>query len=69
MRKKMNYLIVLLTIVFMVGCINIEDTSIVQQVFVRNTVISLAVLLTENHFSLIYPKCREIPSLKTILGV
>ncbi|AIF42169.1 DNA/RNA non-specific endonuclease [Virgibacillus sp. SK37] len=27
MRKKMNYLILLLTIVFMVGCTNVEDTS------------------------------------------
>jgi hypothetical protein len=28
MKKKMNYLIFLLTIIFMVGCTNIEDTSI-----------------------------------------
>ncbi|WP_342431100.1 DNA/RNA non-specific endonuclease [Neobacillus sp. FSL H8-0543] len=27
MKKKMNYLIVLLTIIFMVGCTNLEDTS------------------------------------------
>lgn len=27
MKKKMNYLILLLTIVFMVGCTNVEDTS------------------------------------------
>jgi hypothetical protein len=28
MKNKMNYLIVLLTIIFMVGCTNVEDTSI-----------------------------------------
>ena len=28
MQKKMNYLILLLTIIFMVGCTNLEDTSI-----------------------------------------
>ena len=28
MKKKMNYLILLLTIIFMVGCTNVEDTSI-----------------------------------------
>ncbi|MBS4196626.1 DNA/RNA non-specific endonuclease [Lederbergia citri] len=28
MKKKMNYLILLLTIIFMVGCTNIEDASI-----------------------------------------
>ena len=27
MKKKMNYLILLLTIIFMVGCTNVEDTS------------------------------------------
>lgn len=27
MKKKMNYLILLLTIIFMVGCTNLEDTS------------------------------------------
>ncbi len=27
MKKKMNYLILILTIIFMVGCTNIEDTS------------------------------------------
>ena len=28
MKKKMNYLILLLTIIFMVGCTNVEDASI-----------------------------------------
>lgn len=28
MKKEMNYLILLLTIIFMVGCTNVEDTSI-----------------------------------------
>jgi PBP1b-binding outer membrane lipoprotein LpoB len=28
MKKKMNYLILLLTFIFMVGCTNVEDTSI-----------------------------------------
>ena len=28
MKKKMNYLILLLTIIFMVGCTNVEETSI-----------------------------------------
>ncbi|MGB3102562.1 MAG: hypothetical protein WBB56_11695, partial [Psychrobacillus psychrotolerans] len=28
MKKKMNYLILLLTTIFMVGCTNLEDTSI-----------------------------------------
>ena len=27
MKKKINYLILLLTIIFMVGCTNVEDTS------------------------------------------
>lgn len=27
MKKKMNYLILILTIIFMVGCTNVEDTS------------------------------------------
>ncbi|MBP1934957.1 PBP1b-binding outer membrane lipoprotein LpoB [Ammoniphilus resinae] len=27
MKKKKNYLILLLTIIFMVGCTNVEDTS------------------------------------------
>ena len=27
MKKKMNYLILLLTIIFMVGCTNVEDAS------------------------------------------
>lgn len=35
----------------------------------RNTAILVTVLLTEDHFSLIYPKLREIRSLDTILGV
>ncbi|MDL4842481.1 DNA/RNA non-specific endonuclease [Aquibacillus rhizosphaerae] len=28
MKKKMNYLVILLTIIFMVGCTNVEDASI-----------------------------------------
>ena len=28
MKKKMNYLILLLTTIFMVGCTNVEDASI-----------------------------------------
>lgn len=31
MKKKMNYLILLLTIIFMVGCTNVEDTSITDE--------------------------------------
>ncbi|PYY25963.1 Uncharacterized protein PIL02S_05333 [Paenibacillus illinoisensis] len=27
MKRKMNYLILILTIIFMVGCTNVEDTS------------------------------------------
>ncbi len=27
MKKKMNYLILISTIIFMVGCTNVEDTS------------------------------------------
>ena len=30
MKKKMNYLILLLTIIFMVGCTNVEDASITE---------------------------------------
>jgi hypothetical protein len=30
MKKKMNYLILLLTIIFMVGCTNLEDASITE---------------------------------------
>lgn len=32
MQKKMNYLILLLTTIFMVGCTNVEDASITDGV-------------------------------------
>ncbi|OLS33749.1 DNA/RNA non-specific endonuclease [Bacillus sp. MRMR6] len=49
MKKNMNYLILLLTIIFMVGCTNVEDTSITDgekdsQEVTTNTVVDEPVI-------------------------